>query len=447
MRLSSVFDCDARRWLRGLGLGLAVALAAGLSAGCGGSKVKPVQVIRVTRNIGGREGFRLHFEAWKAAFERDNAGWQMELIDLGNSEGEQYYKSRLATGDLPEIVMTWQLTNFLADGGHLVPLADEYYQRFGIPLPPAYKGKRYTSQAGVQIQGIVVNKRLWAEAGITAPPRTWDEFIAALRQLKAKGIKPLVYGGREWSASMPLFYAIATTLYDAAGGAGQASWTRRRDEAKVSFATDPQARKILERMVELLDGFVEKGALSDGYNQEQADFYGGKGATWMMGCWIGGDIEPNKVDFEMEYWPVPSLSGREPRYIYTSSFQNGWAITSSATGEKLEKARAALDAFYDPHVYQLFLNGESQFKEAQKVAVAGPSSAWAPAQALYDNMAAGMKLHGTTVGYHIGLDDMPPPSFSMSMARVMQEILAGNKDVDALLKMLDDDWDSARKAM
>jgi hypothetical protein len=33
----------------------------------------------------------------------------------------------------------------------------------------------------------------------------------------------------------------------------------------------------------------------------------------------------------------------------------------------------------------------------------------------------------------------------MSVARMMQEILAGNKDIDRLLKMLDEDWDSARK--
>ena len=30
--------------------------------------------------------------------------------------------------------------------------------------------------------------------------------------------------------------------------------------------------------------------------------------------------------------------------------------------------------------------------------------------------------------------------------RVMQEILSGNRDISALAKMLDDDWDSARKA-
>jgi hypothetical protein len=62
-------------------------------------------------------------------------------------------------------------------------------------------------------------------------------------------------------------------------------------------------------------------------------------------------------------------------------------------------------------------------------------------------MKANMAKYGTTVGFHIGLDDMPPPSFVMSVARMMQEILSGNRDTGRLLKMLDEDWDSARKGI
>ncbi len=115
-------------------------LAAALFLGLGGCSrdTASEKTIRVTRNIGGRAGFRNHFEAWKAAFERDNPGWKMQLIDLGNDEGEKYYKTRIATGDLPEVIMTWQLTNFLSDGGNLIPLPDDYYAKFGIPLPPPY---------------------------------------------------------------------------------------------------------------------------------------------------------------------------------------------------------------------------------------------------------------------------------------------------------------------
>ena len=424
---------------------LLLTLSAG--SGCGGGQ-ESSKVIRVTRNIGGREGFRRHFDAWKAAFEKNNPGWIMELIDLGNMEGAEYYKSRIATGDLPEVVMTWEMSNFLADGGHLVPLPDSYYEEFGIPMPAPYKGKRYTTQGGLQIQGIVINKKMWDDIGVTEPPKTWDEYFDAFHKLKEKGHKPLVFGGREWSASMPLFYAIASDMCDRISSpesAGAPSWTKRRDNREVFFATDPLAKQIREKMIYLLDNFVDKGAGSDGYNEEQRDFYGGKGATWMMGCWMAGDIEPNKVEFDMAYWPVPSVIGRPPCFIQTSGMQSGWAMTTSAAGEKRDKAMNVLETFYDPEVYQLFLNGECQFAEAANVPVKGPRSEWPPAQRLIDNMKAGLNKYGTTLGFHIALDDMPPPTFTITMARAMQEILAGNRDIDKILKMMDDDWDSTRK--
>jgi ABC-type glycerol-3-phosphate transport system substrate-binding protein len=413
--------------------------------GCGGPPT-PQNVIRVTRNIGGREGFRRHFDVWKSTFEQNNPGWQMELIDLGNAEGAAFYKSRIATGDLPEIVMTWQMTNLLADGGHLVPLPDSYYEKFGIALPAPYKGQRYASQGGLQIQGIVINKAMWDEIGVTEPPPTWDEFFAALHKLKERGYKPLVLGGREWSAAQPLFYALATDMYDRVTEPPDTpSWTVRKDRGEVSFASDPVARQAIETMIYLVEHFVDKGVLSDGYNEEQRDFYGGRGATWCMGCWMAGDIEPNRVDFEVDYWPIPSMLGRPPVFLRTSGMQSGWAITTSATGEKLDKAIAALETFYDPVVYQEFLNGECQFAEAGKVPVDGPKYAWAPAQGLIDRMKANLDHYGSTLGYHIALDDVAPPAFHENMKSVMQEIMAGNRDVDALLSMLDADWESARK--
>ena len=416
-------------------------------AGCGGANTSDSHTIRVARNIGGREGFRQHFTAWEQAFEAKNPGWNMELVDVGNIEGAEFYKSRIATGDLPEIVMTWNFVGLLADGGHVQTLPDTYYEKFGIPLPTPYRGKRYTSQSGIQLQGIAINRTMWADAGITEPPATWDAFMADLAALKAKGHKPLVFGGREWSASQPLFYAIAGDVYDRQRAPDAPSWTKRRDKGEIRFATDPQMHSIIEKMIQFCDAFVEKGALSDGYNEEQRDFYGGKAATWMMGCWIGGDIEPNKVDLDLDYWPIPSMTGKPLVFIETSSIPNGWAVSSAATGEKHDKAVAALEAFYDPAVYQAFLNGESQFRLATKVNVEGPKSDWKPAQQLYDRMAANMAKYGTTPGYHIAVDDLPPPAFATSMARVMQEILAGTRDIDKLLKMLDDDWDSARKGM
>lgn len=428
---------------RYIAISLLAATISGLM-GCG-AESGGGNVIRVTRNIGGREGFRKHFNTWKTVFERNNPGWSMELIDLGNVEGSEFYKSRIATGDLPEVLMTWELASFLSDSGHLIPLPKTYYEKFGIPIPAPYKGKWYTTQGGLQIQGVVINKKMWNDIGVTEPPPTWDAYFDAFHKLKAKGYKPLVLGGREWSAAQPMFFALSVNMYDLVVDPDKPSWTKRKDLGNASFATEPAARQALEKMIYMAENFVDKGALSDSYNEEQRDFYGGKGATWMMGCWMAGDIEPNKVEFDMEYWPVPSFTGRPPIFIKTSGMQSGWAMSTSASGPKQEKAMAVLETFYDPEVYQEYLNGECQFGEASNVPVNMPRYAWPAAQRLIENMRANLDKYGTTPGFHIALDDMPPPGIYTIMTRVMQEIMSGNHDVDQLLGILDSEWVNARK--
>ena len=134
-----------------------------------------------------------------------NPGWTLELIDLGNEDAGAYYRRAIATGDLPHVVMTLDYTKFLANGDHLLPIPRAIYDRVGQNLPPLHNGQYYTAQVGRQITGIAINKRIWAEAGITEPPQTWDALIAALHKIKAAGYKPLVYGRPRvvgWSASL-----------------------------------------------------------------------------------------------------------------------------------------------------------------------------------------------------------------------------------------------------
>ena len=201
----------------------------------------------------------------------------------------------------------------------------------------------------------------------------------------------------------------------------------------------------METMIRLVENYVPEGASSDGYDEEKRDFYGGDAATWFMGCWLAGDLEPEKVDVEIEYWPIPSLQGRPPVFIKTSGMPSGWAITTSATGEKREKAVAVLEAFYDPVVYQEFLNGEGMMGTAAKVPAKRPQYEWEPANHFVESMAENHDSYGDIPGFHIALDDMVPPAFFTSMMRVMQEIMAGNRDVHALLQMLDQEWEMARK--
>lgn len=428
----------------------ALLAAAAVVGGCGGADKGEEKVLRVVRNVGGRQGFRQHWEAWKAAFERDNPGWKMELINVGNTQGTEFYMSRIATKDLPEVIQTWTLTKFLADHGHLLPVPEDYYTKVGMPLPDAYKGKRYATMGCLQLLGVAVNMKMWRAIGVTEPPATWEAFVAALQKLKDAGHKPMTYAGKEWSAAVPMTYGFYANMYAYRGvsaGVGGPSWTRRKDAGEVSFADDPVAQKVMRNLIHLLANFAARGAMSDGYNEGKSEFFQGKTATWLMGCWIGGDLEPNQVDLEIEYWPIPSMVGRKPIFLTGSYMQTGWAVTTTATGEKKDKAFAVLDALYDPQVYQTWLNCESMIPSAKKVpGVTGPKSDWPAAKRFYQSMIANHDKYGHSRGSHIAMDDMVPVGIETPMKQVMQEILNGERDVTKLLEKLDLAWETGRKA-
>ena len=408
------------------------------------------KTIRVVRNVGGREGFKRHWEAWQAAFEKANPGWTLELINVGDSAATEFYKSRIASGDLPEVIQTWSLTKFLADNGHIVPLPDEYFTKFGMPLPTPYKGKRYATMGGLQVIGMAVNRKAWQSIGITEPPATWAAFTAALDKLAAKGTRPMTYGAQDWCAAFPLTALLHVNLYPystADPDPAKPSFTLLRDQGKATFAGEPTAKRILERVIALVTKYAGKGVLSDGYEESKRDFYGGGSATWLMGCWIGGDLEPNNVTTEVAYWPLPALADRPPIFVTGSSLQTGWAITTSATGEKQAKALAACEALYDPATYQAWLNGEAMLATATKVAdVTGPQTEHPVAKAFVADLAANVKRYGTTRGAMRSIDDQWPQGFEDACQRLMQNVLTGERDSAKLLGELDKAWDTARKS-
>ena len=54
-----------------------------------------------------------------------------------------------------------------------------------------------------------------------------------------------------------------------------------------------------------------------------------------------------------------------------------------------------------------------------------------------------MKAFRVLPGWYIALDDIPPTA--MNWTRPVQEILGGERDVDRILGILDDEWERARK--
>jgi hypothetical protein len=84
---------------------------------------------------------------------------------------------------------------------------------------------------------------------------------------------------------------------------------------------------------------------------------------------------------------------------------------------------------------------------ATKVAgVTGPQSEHPATQYFCKSMIENYKIFGVTRGATITMADQPPSGLDTTMKEIMQEVLTGKRDVDALLTKLDNAWDSLRKA-
>ena len=117
------------------------------------------------------------------------------------------------------------------------------YQKFLVNLKPYFSasemakinGIRYTSPNFNPAQGFLVmplenqfyigfyNKALFAKAGLSGPPTTWNELYSDCAKLKAKGITPMIYGVDTQGLGQT-FYPFYDFSYAMAGILSPAEW-------------------------------------------------------------------------------------------------------------------------------------------------------------------------------------------------------------------------------
>jgi len=96
---------------------------------------------------------------------------------------------------IPNSVTADQLPLFFEPLGTVDELQNKY--RF-VTNEKTFDGKVYGLSITGNAQGYVLNRKLWTQAGITEPPKTPAEFLAALKAIKDKtGAIPLYTNYKE----------------------------------------------------------------------------------------------------------------------------------------------------------------------------------------------------------------------------------------------------------
>jgi raffinose/stachyose/melibiose transport system substrate-binding protein len=184
--------------------------------------------------------------------------------------------------------------------------------------------------------GFWYNKALFEQAGITAPPATWDELLEDVQMLKDAGITPLALGeGDKWPGMFWWAYLALRT------GGAEAMQQAGEDG---SFDSEPfvEAGRQLQRLIELepfQPGYL--AAVWDGAGGQAATIATEGAAFHLMGQWAPGTQNANSPDGEglgdkLGWFPFPAVEGGAGNPTDAFGGGNGFAVGKDAPPEAVD---------------------------------------------------------------------------------------------------------------
>lgn len=192
-------------------------------------------------------------------------------------------------------------------------------------------GKQYGVPFAQHFVGFWYRKDLFADAGITAPPKTIDELNAAVTKLKAKGLAPIAVGGKDrWpDAFYYNYFAVRECSADVLKQSVKAvkledpCWTKAGQDLKDFLATQP-----------FQVGFAGTPA-QQGAGSSAGLVANGKAAMELQGDWEPGTMsaltEDKQLDSKVGWFAFPSVAGGQGDPAAVLGGGDGFACTSRAS--------------------------------------------------------------------------------------------------------------------
>jgi raffinose/stachyose/melibiose transport system substrate-binding protein len=185
--------------------------------------------------------------------------------------------------------------------------------------------------------GIWYNKDQFAQAGITAPPATWNEFLDAIDKLKAAGLTPMSVAGSPATWTEMFWWA-----YLAVRTCGPEAMTQATTTGDWSAACFVDAGTKLDELIKkepFQEGFL--AATWDGAGGQAATMAVEKAAMMLMGQWAPGTMQANTADqqpvtFDLGWFPFPAVDGGAGAPTDGFGGGNGFAVGKDAPPEAID---------------------------------------------------------------------------------------------------------------
>ncbi|MEU0676884.1 extracellular solute-binding protein [Streptomyces sp. NPDC006172] len=246
------------------------------------------------------------YQALVKEFEAANKDVKVKYVNVPFDQAQNKFDTAAGSKGAPDVLRSevgW--TPAFAKKGFFLPLdgtealADQAKFKPNLIEQAKYEGKTYGVPIVTDTLALVYNKRLFAEAGLTAAPKTWDELRTAAATIKDKTGVDGYWGSTQAYYAQSFLHGEGADTVDA--------------EAKKITVNSPAAKKAYGTWLGLFDGkgLHKADTTADAYAHIQDAFVNGKVAAIVQGPWeitnfYKGAAFKDKADLGIA--PVPAGS-------------------------------------------------------------------------------------------------------------------------------------------
>ncbi|MGW2615297.1 extracellular solute-binding protein [Streptomyces sp. NPDC001500] len=220
------------------------------------------------------------YQALVKQFEAANKDVKVKYVNVPFDQAQNKFDTAAGASGAPDVLRSevgW--TPAFAKKGYFLPLdgtdalKDQAKFKSNLLEQAKYEGKTYGVPLVTDTLALVYNKALFAKAGITTAPKTWDELKTAAATVKDKTGVDGYWGSTQAYYAQSFLYGEGADTVDA--------------KAKKITVASPAAKKAYGTWLGLFDGkgLHKADTTADAYAHIQDAFVNGKVAAIVQGPW------------------------------------------------------------------------------------------------------------------------------------------------------------------
>ncbi|WP_176759099.1 ABC transporter substrate-binding protein [Alkaliphilus peptidifermentans] len=367
-----------------------------------------------------------YFQEVITAFEKDHPNIKVKMEAVGDEAIKDKLRVMMGTNSQPDIFFSWsgEFANNFIQSNNSLDLTEAFEKdtdwknritRSAIE-PFTYDGKIYGVPLRTNAKFFVYNKDIFEKNNLSEP-RTWDEFLYVLEELKQSGVTPISFGN---------IYPWAGCHYIT--GLNQKLVPENIREKDYDPAGGEFSHYGYIEAIEYLKDLVDKGYFNNGFNSIEHNmaiemFYSGETAMMYLELIEFGEVDKDFKGNEWGFFPLPAIEDGKGNQNHITGAPDGFMIssktkypdeaiaflkflTSQEMGEKLVTTlgwpSAVIGALNENNAEPYLIKGMKALEEA-------------------DDMALWLDTD-----IHIKISDVYLPG--------LQEVLNGRKTPEALMK-------------